>query len=278
MLEALIQSGEALVRLLPVAVFFIALAAITKRRRILDAWRQCRRESMTNLAIAIFDTVVLLPLIAIPALWLVESVGVPVAIAAFWKSMPLALACVAAVLMGDFIGYWRHRLEHLRPLWPAHSTHHSDQTMNWLTLVRMNPLNRLSTVTIDMTLLTLCGFPPVAVIFNFLVRNWWGFFIHADLPWTLGWVGRWAISPAAHRVHHARDERLSGYNFATVFTFWDRIWGTYRDPRDLLGIPTGIESGSLSFVGELLRPVIATHHFLAYKWRSKRLLPITPPA
>lgn len=271
------QFGENIMGLVPIAALFLALAAITKRHAIFDAWRRCRRESVTNLSIALFDALVILPLVAIPAFWLVNMIGVPDRLTAFWNSMPLALTCVIAVLVGDLIGYWRHRLEHSAVLWSIHATHHSDEAMNWLTLVRMHPGNRFTTVTIDMTLLALSGFPPVAVVLNSLVRHWWGFFIHADLPWTLGWVGRWLISPAAHRVHHARDEQLAGYNFATIVTFWDRIWGTYRDAGDFLDVPTGIQSGSLPFHGEMLRPIVALRDFITNR-QSKHRAAIIPPA
>ena len=36
---------------------------------------------------------------------------------------PTILAAVAA---GDLFGYWRHRAQHSRWLWPAHAIHHSD--------------------------------------------------------------------------------------------------------------------------------------------------------
>lgn len=260
MLEMSERLREAALALLPVAGFFVALAVITKKRAVLAAWRRCRRETLTNLALTGFDVLFVLPLVSIPAHWL--TAHSPFALSpAFWSGVPLIVTCLAAILVGDLVGYWRHRLEHSRLLWPAHATHHSDEAMNWLTLMRMHPLNRLSTVTIDVVALGLLGFPPAAVVVNLAVRNWWGFFIHADVRWTMGPLARVVISPAAHRVHHARDEHLAGSNFATVFSFWDRCFGTWHDPRRLLGVATGIEAGSSGFTGELLRPAAACRRF-----------------
>ena len=36
-----------------------------------------------------------------------------------------------------------------------------------------------------------------------------------------------------HFVHHGRDEKLNGTNFGLVFSFWDRLFGTYADPDEL---------------------------------------------
>lgn len=62
-----------------------------------------------------------------------------------------ALAVMAgAIVVGDFVGYWRHRLEHSRWLWPAHEFHRGDEKMNWSTICRFHPFNRASTTAIDM--------------------------------------------------------------------------------------------------------------------------------
>ena len=106
-----------------------------------------------------------------------------------WAAWPEVLVCVFAIFVGDFIGYWRHRLEHTRWLWPSHALHHSDTEMTWLAGYRFHPINRLSTVLVDSLLLSLFGFPPYALVINGLVRHYYGQFIHADLPWTFGIFG-----------------------------------------------------------------------------------------
>ena len=126
--------------------------------------------------------------------------------------------------------------------------------MNWFSLNRMHPGNRLSTVTIDMALLGLAGFPIWAVALNGVVRTSWGYFIHADLPWTLGAVGRLIISPSAHRWHHVRDEVMAGKNFATVLTLWDRMHGTYQPSPEPCREPTGVDGHRGGFLFEMLQP------------------------
>lgn len=240
--------------LIPFALFFTALALLTRGVSAFGDTLRALPEWKINLAIFAFDILFVLPYVALPSAWLVSQLGIARYSSELWTNAPIWLSCVAAVVVGDYVGYWRHRLEHTRLIWPAHATHHSDRAMSWFSLVRMHPMDRLTTVTIDMTVLALLGFPIWALIANNFIRNAWGYFIHADLRWTLGLVGEVLISPSAHRWHHARDEKLSGKNFATIFTFWDRVHGTYYSRSEPCVADTGVEGHTGGVIFELLHP------------------------
>ena len=47
--------------------------------------------------------------------------------------------------------------------------------------------------------------------------------------------------PEMHRWHHARDEEICGKNFATVFSVFDRAFGTFYCPGPC-NVPLGIEA------------------------------------
>lgn len=256
MMQWLQISVDAWAAVVPFALFFCALALLTKKRTraIADA-RRAFGEWRTNFLIFLFDTLVILPFVAFPGAWIGAQLGAPAALSAFWADAPLALTGIAAIVAGDYIGYWRHRLEHHPLLWPFHATHHSDREMNWFSLNRMHPVNRLTTVTIDLTLLGLAGFPFWALALNAVVRTSWGYVIHADLRWTFGPAGQLFISPSAHRWHHVRDEAMAGKNFATVLTLWDRMHGTYQPSLEPCREPTGVEGYSGGFLFEMLQPV-----------------------
>lgn len=239
----------------PFALFFFLLALLTKRRAgaVADA-RRAFGEWRTNLLIFLFDTLVILPYVALPSVWIGAQLGAPAALTSFWQGIPTAATGIAAVVVGDYIGYWRHRLEHHPILWRFHATHHSDRELSWFSLNRMHPVNRLTTVTIDLTLLGLAGFPLWAVALNGVVRTSWGYLIHADLRWTFGSAGGLFISPSAHRWHHVRDEVMAGKNFATVFALWDRIHGTYQPSPEPCREPTGVEGHCGGFLFEIMQP------------------------
>lgn len=240
-------------RLWPFAVFFSALALITKRASLRGDLRKASPEIRTNITIFVVDALLVRPFIAVPVVGLFAAIGWTGF--GFWEELPILVVLLLAIAAGDYIGYWRHRLNHIPILWPFHATHHSDRSMNWFTLSRIHPLERLYTAIVDSAALALLGFPLWAIVLNNLIRNAWGYFIHADLRWTLGPIGLVMISPSAHRWHHVRDFDECGKNFATVFTAWDRLHGTYRHSENPCDEPTGVEGHEGGYIYEMLSPI-----------------------
>jgi sterol desaturase/sphingolipid hydroxylase (fatty acid hydroxylase superfamily) len=178
-------------------------------------------------------------------------------LADLWSRMPELALLILALLVQEFTIYWRHRAEHTALLWPIHATHHSDEAVTWLTLLRKHPLSHVMSNLVDSIPLVLLGFPAWTVVAATLIQTWWGYFIHTDLPWTLGPVGKVLISPAAHRLHHIDDVELKDRNFGGVLSIFDRMFGTFDDASRHLGCKTGIDGGSRRVGGELARPVEA---------------------
>ena len=243
-----------LVLLGSMGLVFGLLALATKRRAFMAGVARVRSEFLTNLGLALTNLIILAPLFVVPEGAIRSAIGTPEAFAGFWDAMHGLVTFVLAVIFYDFVVYWRHRAEHSRLLWPIHATHHADTELHWLSVLRKHPFSRLLSVCVDVLLLLLLGVPEWAVGFAGIVRGWWGFFIHADVPWTLGIFGKWLISPAAHRLHHIRDEKLMGTNYGNTVTLWDRMFGTYVDPAPYVNCETGIAEGTRGFTGELLRP------------------------
>lgn len=245
--------------LLPAALVFGFLALIIKRRSVLAGIWQARAEIVTNLALLLFNSVLVVPLLALPIITGRSLIPRPEVLVTFWSGVPGLLTVLAAILLIDLAAYWRHRLEHWRMLWPIHATHHADEAMNWLSLRRKHPLSEALSMLCDAVIVLLLGLPYGAIAIAFILRTWWGYFIHADVPWTLGPLGKVLISPAAHRLHHIRDEALMGANYGNTVTLWDKLFGTYVDPAPYLGCETGIAEGTRDFWGELARPFEARY-------------------
>lgn len=181
---------------------------------------------------------------------------------AFWAGLPEAVTLIAAVFVGDFIAYWRHRLEHSRILWPSHVLHHSDTAMNWTTVYRFHPINRLTTVFFDFGLLLAAGFPAGAAATNAVFRHFYGIFIHINQPWTLGPLRHVLVSPAMHRWHHVKEGAGVGCNFASVFSVFDRLLGTYYVPgpcNSPLGVP---DVNHQSYWSQLWLPVVTAARWI----------------
>ena len=246
-----------------VAPVFVLLALVLKRRAVLEGLKRARPEIITNLGLITVNGMVLIPLVAVPLAAFRDSMPRVPILLEFWAGVPVIVALIAAIAMIDFAAYWRHRFEHSPALWRIHATHHADEAMNWLTLHRKHPLGELLSMLVDLIPVLLLGLPIWAIAIAALLRAGWGYFIHADVPWTLGRFGKVLMSPAAHRLHHIRDEALMGANYGNTITLWDRLFGTYTDPAPYLNCETGIAEGTRDIGGELLRP------FEVRYWRTK---------
>jgi sterol desaturase/sphingolipid hydroxylase (fatty acid hydroxylase superfamily) len=224
------------------ALVFSLIALVFKGPEAIAAGRRAAREIRLNLKFSVFDVLFIGPFIALVVTGLrgtVDHLGLSLVQPSTWDGLGTYGTFLAAVFLGDFTGYWRHRLEHTPTLWPAHAIHHGDTQMSWTTLARFHPVNHFSTTAIDVGVLALLGFPMWALVANEIVRKYYGEFIHADLPWTYGPAGRLFVSPAMHQWHHARDVVGSGSNFATVFSVFDQAFGTFHLPGRC-NVPLGV--------------------------------------
>lgn len=243
--------------LVPLPIF-VLLGLLVKGKQVLADANRAFPEIRTNLLIYFGDALVIAPAITVLTvamsgvfsryqLYLVSP--------DFWTGYSPWVAAICAVILGDFIGYWRHRIEHMPLFWPSHAVHHSDTEMTWLAIYRFHPFNRLTTVALDYGFLLMMGLPPSAVIVNAIVRHYYGAYIHADLPWTYGPLGKVFVSPAMHRWHHSMDKVAYNTNYATVFSAYDWLFGTYRLPGVCdtpLGVPQDMGVG---VVGQLTYPL-----------------------
>lgn len=247
------QAGEMLL----LAFGFFLLALMVKGARALSDGRAAAAETRKNIVLYVVDSLTVSPWLALAASGLYALLHAPGAAypgTALWSWMGPVGTAISAVVICDFLGYWNHRLYHTAWLWPSHAIHHSDTRLTWFSLVRMHPFDRFGTL-IDLLGMILLGLPDWAVVFAVLVRHYYGHFIHADLPWTLGKLDWLLISPAMHRWHHALEYRGAGVNFATVFSVFDRLFGTLYAPG-VCREPTGVsEAISPGLTGQYLHPI-----------------------
>lgn len=256
------------------ALAFAVIALIVRGQDAIRVARDATPQIRINLILFTIDVAIVTPLLVMALTYtggLIQQAGLRLFSADAWSVIPAWLVAFIAIFAGDFIAYWRHRFEHTALIWPTHAIHHSDTHMTWTTGLRFHPLNRLTTALIDTTFLALLGLPLWALMINNLVRHYYGLFIHMDLPWTYGPLGRVFVSPAMHRWHHIRDAEGAGANFATVFSVFDQAFGTYHVPRPCdapLGVREQIGRGAL---GQLAWPLIAAWRGISRLGTSRRV-------
>ncbi len=248
------------------AIGFFALALLVKGMRAVTDSRDAAKETKNNIALFVLETLAVAPYVGLAVGWVhaqVHGTGEVFVGAPVWTAIGPEGTFVGALFLCDFVAYVSHRLYHTKWLWPVHAVHHSDTHLTWFSLLRQHPFERLRAL-MDLSVMILLGLPDLAILSVAIVRTYWGYLIHADLPWTLGPLSWLLVSPAMHRWHHALEARGAGVNFGIVFSVFDRMFGTYHVP----GLHTG-ETG----VAEVIAPGIVgqyLHPFRAWTGLVRR--------
>ena len=153
-----------------------------------------------------------------------------------YYSIPFALSVVISIIAMDFIIYLQHVLVHAVPvLWRLHRVHHADLDYDVTTGARFHTLEIILSMLIKFATIVVLGPPVVAVIIFEVTLNAMAMFNHGNvgLPKALDKMLRWFIvTPDMHRVHHSVEDDETNSNFGFNLSWWDRLFGTYRDqPR-----------------------------------------------
>ncbi|NJM74605.1 MAG: sterol desaturase family protein [Acaryochloridaceae cyanobacterium RU_4_10] len=184
------------------------------------------------------------------------------------EKIPLWQQGLIVIVLGDFIGYWTHRINHtITQLWMFHAVHHSSETVDWLTAVRIHPVNDVFSKGIQALPIVLLGFSPIAVELYTPLLSSYIALIHANVSWNYG-PFRYAIaSPAFHRWHHEIDKKAWGKNYAGLFPIYDVIFGTFYLPLNQQPKEFGIygEKMTENFIDQMLYP------FRNWKFPRRRL-------
>lgn len=171
-------------------------------------------------------------------------------------AQPNWLIVAEMFLVADFLGYWCHRLFHGQRLWKFHAIHHSSTQVDWLSSVRLHPVNDIVTRSIQVVPLLLLGFPlkSLAILLPFISLH--AILLHANLPWTFGPLRRVISSPVFHRWHHTTEEVALDKNFAGFFPLWDILFGTFHMPEGEQPTEFGVLGSEIpeGLPGQLLYP------------------------
>ena len=150
--------------------------------------------------------------------------------------IPFAVAVVLSVIVMDFVIWVQHVMFHAIPvLWRLHRVHHADLDYDVTTGARFHTIEIILSMLIKFATIVLLGPPVVAVVIFEVLLNATAMFNHGNvkLPAGLDRVLRWVlVTPDMHRVHHSVEDDEANSNFGFSLTWWDRLFGTYRDqPR-----------------------------------------------
>ena len=159
-------------------------------------------------------------------------------------------------MVTDFLLYWNHRLFHDGFLWKYHAVHHAPKDVEWISAARFHPVNlAIGTCAADIAAL-LSGISPEVFIALGPFTTVYSLFVHANLDWTLGPLKYLVVSPVFHRWHH--DVTVRDRNFASTFSLWDWMFGTFHMPKGALPGNYGIEDEAMpeGLMPQLVYPLL----------------------
>lgn len=250
----------------PVIIVFLAFFALERIfARYRDPWKTAEaraRRIGRNLGLGM-----------IHRLWVTPFVLAPMVVASatryhLWQRgmspfHPVAL--LADFLILDFLNYGTHILAHKVPLlWRLHAVHHSDQHLDATTGFRVHFLEKIAILPFKIAAVLVFAI-PLSHLAVFEVLSFCNGIIHHSnirMPRSLERLLSYVITtPSFHRVHHHAELPYTDSNYGFLFSFWDRLFGTFTR-EDLgnelvLGVNLRVRGEvSESFHELLLHPVI----------------------
>jgi sterol desaturase/sphingolipid hydroxylase (fatty acid hydroxylase superfamily) len=166
------------------------------------------------------------------AIYMTDRIAIPNYVPWRVQALPFVIKLALFILLVDCSAYWLHRLWHTAWLWRIHRWHHAPTYMYWLAGVRASfPQVIMAGIPFVIWLPLLKPVPPAFfvgyAVFLIVTNNW----MHMNVAWRSRWLEWILVTPRYHHVHHGDHPALYMRNFGVVFTFWDRLFGTYADPE-----------------------------------------------
>lgn len=165
------------------------------------------------------------------------------------------------LLLLDFLIYWWHRINHvIQPLWRFHEIHHLDVTLDSTSAVRFHWGEVLLSALARAVFILAFDIPIESVLIFETQVLIAAIFVHSNVKLpagverVLGWV---IVTPAIHWVHHHAIRKDTDSNYGNLFSFWDRMFGTFnrseRKPDWTIGVEREPEK---SFLHLMIRPFV----------------------
>jgi sterol desaturase/sphingolipid hydroxylase (fatty acid hydroxylase superfamily) len=166
------------------------------------------------------------------------------------------------IIVLDGMTYGWHRAYHGVPvMWRMHRVHHSDQGVDVTTSGRFHLTEMVLSAVFRLGVIALWGASVTSVVIFEIVFGLLNQLEHANLhiPEPLEtWLRSIFVTPDMHRIHHSQAREHTNSNYSTIFSWWDRLFGTYRFGADqqtlTLGLPEHRQPQDVTFGKVLAMP------------------------
>ena len=180
-------------------------------------------------------------LVAIPSFLLTRLMFIPamIGIAKFRQKRKSAinlnssnhiLGQVFAFFLLDYASYLWHKVNHKVPLlWRFHVVHHTDLDLDLGTAIRFHFGEMIGSVFFRGFFVWLSRATPLTVLIYEIIFEAETQFHHSNLKLNEkfeGVLGSLIVTPRMHGIHHSNEQTITDSNYAVIFSFWDRFFGT----------------------------------------------------
>ncbi len=208
-------------------------------------WRERGLHAGRNFGVGTLNSVVVSTFIATVWLWVSGWTAEHQFGLFHWGKLPGWMNLLGAMVLLDGWMYKWHWLNHRwRFLWRFHRLHHSDACMDVTTASRFHLGEILFSSLLRVPLLVLSGIQLWQVVLYEAVLFAVVQFQHANIAlprWLDDSLRVFIVTPAMHRIHHSRVQSETDSNYASLFSFWDRVFGTFAWREDQSAIQLGLD-------------------------------------
>lgn len=178
-----------------------------------------------------------------------------------WLNLNIYFTMIIGLVFMDLFSSWLpHWIEHhITWMWKFHLIHHTDQNVDTTTANRHHPGESVIRFVFTTLAVIIMGAPMWLVFMYQSMSVVLTQFNHSNVKmpdWlddALVWV---FCTPNMHRVHHHYRQPYSDTNYGNIFSFWDRVFGTYvkvDNSKLKYGVDTHMDVHEANNVIELLK-------------------------
>ncbi len=246
---------------------FIILTSALIILFILETIFKLRRRVQSRLKRIIINTI-----LALPAFALLRFMLIPAMVWLAYKNeswqfglnylyeLPTWAENVITFILLDYAIYWWHIILHKMPLmWRFHLVHHTDLDLDVTTAFRFHFGEMFGSLIYRGAIVLLIGTSPLMVLIYEIIFEAETQFHHSNtkLPFQFEKIlNKIIVTPRMHGIHHSIIKHETDSNYATIFSFWDRLHKTIRlnihQDEVIVGVPVYHDEHELT-IGHLLK-------------------------
>src|SRR5207253_1714256 len=122
--------------------------------------------------------------------------------------------------------------------------HHSEKVVDVTTAFRQHPGETVWRILWQLAAIIIFGLPLWVVVIYLTLSALNAQFEHANIKLNSridGLLRLFVVTPDMHKAHHSRRQLETDTNYSNIFSFWDRLCGTYTPRTNFKELRYGLD-------------------------------------